>query len=76
MGPVPFKEQEAKEAEEKRFKMVEFQAQMVADMDDTRKRKEAEAEAVKKNEERILALQDARRQGEIRREEEAKNMKR
>ena len=35
-----------------------------------------EAELVKKNEERIQALQDTRRQAEIRREEEAKKQKR
>lgn len=71
-----FRDQEAKEAEAKRQKMVELQNQMMAEMETTRKRKEIEAELIKKNEERIMALQDSRRQAEIRKEEEAKRTKR
>lgn len=71
-----FREQEAKDAEAKRNKMLDWQGQMVADIEETRKRKEIEAELAKKNEERILALQDSRRQAEIRKEEQTKREKR
>ena len=70
------REQEIKDAEAKRLKMIELQSQMVVDLEETRKRKEIEAELIKKNEERIQALQDTRRNKEIRREEEAKKQKR
>lgn len=71
-----YRDQEAKDAEVKRQKMVDLQNQMMAEMEETRKRKEIEAELIKKNEERIMALQDSRRQAEIRKEEEAKRSKR
>ena len=70
------KEQELKEVEVKKNKVIEMQQQMVVEMEETRKRKEIEAELAKKNEERILALQTARREAEIRKEEEAKKLKR
>ena len=70
------KEEEMKEAEAKRLKMVELQQQMMIDVEETRKRRDIEAERIKKNEERILALQDARRQAEIDKEEEGKKSKR
>ena len=66
----------SKDAEAKRLKMIELQNQMMVDLEETRIRKEIEAELVKKNEERIQSLQDTRRQAEIRREEEAKKQKR
>ena len=47
------REQELKEVEAKRLKMIELQNQMMVDMEETRKRKEIEAELIKKNEERI-----------------------
>ena len=70
------REEEMKEAEAKREKMVELQQQMMIDVEETRKRREVEAERIRKNEERILALQDARREAEIRKEEEGKKSKR
>merc|ERR1712223_964583 len=58
------REQEVKDAEAKRLKMIELQNQMIVDLEETRKRKEIEAELIKKNEERIQALQDSRRHAE------------
>ena len=70
------KEQEIKEVETKKNKMLEMQQQMFVEIEETKKRKDIEAELAKKNEERILALQNARREAEIRKDEEAKKMKR
>jgi len=70
------REKEIKDGEAKRLKMIELQNQMMVDLEETRIRKEIEAELVKKNEDRIQSLQDTRRQAEIRREEEAKKQKR
>ena len=70
------REEEMKEAEAKKVKMVELQQQMMVDVEETKKRREAEAVRLKANEDRILALQEARRQAEIRKEEEGKKSKR
>ena len=67
------REQEMKDCEIKKLKMVELQNQMMIEMEESRKRKEIEAEREKKNDERILALQNSRREAEIRKEEVCSN---
>lgn len=70
------REQDIKEADAKKTKTIEMQQQMMADVDEAKRRKELEEEMIQLNEERIEALQNARRVAEIGLEKEGKKAKR
>ena len=56
--------------------MLDMQQQMLVEVEENKVRKEKQAQVAKQNEDRILALANARREAEIRKEEEVKKMKR
>ena len=68
------KEKEMKEMEEKRIKGITMKQQMIMDVDEARRRKAKEVEDERLNSLRIDLLQSSRREVEIKREEEGKQI--
>ena len=68
------KEKEMKEVEEKRIKGITMKQQMMLDVEEARRKKAKEVEDERLNNLRIEQLQSSRREAEIKREEEAKQI--
>ena len=66
---------EQQEVERRRLKNIEIQQDFLNDLEESKRRKAILAEEERLNDERIQALQTARRQAEIAREEEEKRLK-